>query len=816
MVEKNMLTGKGAKTMERIRKSVLVFTASLFLLCGGMQVMAQDLMEMSLDDLLDMEVTSVSKKAERLQDVASSLYVLTSENIKSSGATSLHEVLMGVPGYWGIQDEYSSVSPVIRNSPASNGSRGTVLYLLDGTPIQDIMASSFSFKNFDIPVEEIERIEVIRGSGGTIYGANSATGVVNIFTKTPEQSEGVEIDVAGAAAGLNSVSLRAGSQIGDNLSVAGYGKMRMFNGFGFLPEFDGEIVTVPVGETGTDSIISNRFTSNYDKSVMVSGGLKATYKINDDSKVAFTSHYNSAQQTTYTNYDTELSLIGAPDVLVENDVNRSRFVANMRYDHNFSDQHSIFVRASTNIENDFLNLLGGYKVDNSILDIEAQDNFSINSTNDLSLGVNYRAVKFDVYDINAVDAVRYVDPQAVENLTGAFVQDKVNLLDGKLPLLLGIKAENYSLIDDNFYLSPMAKVSFIPTEDLTIWGGYTQSYTTPGYNNTNIDLLLLQTLSDETVTGMATQGVYEGVYQQTYAQVIANGGDAATADAQATGAAAAFVGSPTGQATISATAEGIRGGLPNNVGVINGAETAPTQYRTMEVGFRASIMDGLSLESNVYYSSISDGITASATPVLINEESLVNPGEFADYYVYGNYIKGVTYGTETLIRYIPSIKTQFEFAHTFTKSEWEYQHNVDFDIDDETVVDPDEIDRTPEIPVMPEHLFKLKGHFQLPADLKMSVGVVYASKFSSQANYDFINQRYPSILSGGGTKVASNSDRTFINFRAEKMFMDDMLTVYAFGNDITNKGMVASTSALDNATLSQIGALYGVGVAVNF
>jgi len=106
-----------------------------------------DFFEMSLEDLLNMEVTSVSKKAERLQDVASSIYVLTAEDIMRTGATSLHEVLRTVPGYWGVQEEYSMVEPEIRSSPSWIGS-GSVLYLLDGTPVQGNMSSQFTFFEF--------------------------------------------------------------------------------------------------------------------------------------------------------------------------------------------------------------------------------------------------------------------------------------------------------------------------------------------------------------------------------------------------------------------------------------------------------------------------------------------------------------------------------------------------------------------------------------------------------------------------------------------------------------------------------------------
>ncbi len=98
------------------------------------------LLEMSLEDLLNMEITSVSKKSERLQDVASSIYVVNAEEIMQSGATTLHEVLRNVPGYWGVQDQYSSVYA----SHKKFSTRQCMILprysiLLDGTPIQELM-----------------------------------------------------------------------------------------------------------------------------------------------------------------------------------------------------------------------------------------------------------------------------------------------------------------------------------------------------------------------------------------------------------------------------------------------------------------------------------------------------------------------------------------------------------------------------------------------------------------------------------------------------------------------------------------------------
>lgn len=773
-------------------------------------VVEDDFFDMELEDFLNMEVTSVSKKAERLQDVASSIYVVTADDIKNSGATNLHEVLRTVPGYWGVQDEYSSVAPAIRNSPVANGSTGTVLYLLDGTPIQDLMGSTFSFKNFDIPLDEIDRIEVIRGSGGVIYGANSATGVVNIFTKSPEKYDGINVRAEAANPGYANVTVRAGGKLTDKLSLSGYGKMRHFEGFGLMNEFKGTATEVPSNEK-TDSLVNiqNRFQKNFEKQDMYSFGLKAAYTLSDKSNLSLNTHYNIQNQTEYTNYDTELALLPevipgtqASDVLVENNVTRTRFVGNLRFDHSFNDNHSIFIRTSTNQENDFLKLLGGYQVNNAIYDFEIQDNLSLGKYNDLSFGANYRIVQFDVNNINNQDGVAYVDPENTESLKGFFVQDKVKLLNEKLNVLVGVKGENYSLINDKYYFSPMAKLAVMPHKDITVWGGFTQSYTTPGYNNTNIDLMLLKKLPDAIENQVATQGVYQGVYQNALNQ--------GSTPAQAEQMAQNYVASQQGQQDVSQ----IKSQLPNNTGVKNGSNTVPTQYQTWEIGLRANLEKMLSFESNFYYSNVNDGIAASPSPIQTNVPSPTDASRTADYFLYGNYIKGTIYGTETVIKIIPSKETNFEISHVYTESSWEYQENDDFDVNTLT---EEERDETPETSVMPKHVFRMKGSFKLPKNFGLSISTIYATNFATESYYNYEQQRYPNILNDNlGTLVAENNSRTIINFKIDKYLLDNKLNIYMFGNDIFNEGLIANTSSLSNVTLSQIGSMFGLGANYKF
>jgi outer membrane receptor for ferrienterochelin and colicin len=780
-------------------KKIITSTFMILILMGQIAVAQEELTEevfdLSLEELMQMEVTSVSKKAERLQDVASSIYVVTSSDIEKSGATTIHEVLRNVPGYWGIQTEYNAVQASVRNSPVTNGSFGTVLYLLDGTSIQNLMGSDFSFGNFDIPLDEIDRIEVIRGSGGTIYGANSATGVISIFTKNPAKYDGVNVNVAGGNAGYINGSIRAGGAINEKVSLSAYGKVRSFGGFGSLAGED---------ENGNATVTSSRFVEDYEKSTMLSGGIKGAFQLSEASKLSFRTHYNSLDKFQYSNYFNTDFIFNQQDVLVGNEVDANRLVANIQYDLSFNDNHALFFRISTNKENDFFITGGGGRISNSMVDFEFQDNISIGEDNDLIFGANYRTVNFDVHDQNNAEILNYFDPQASESIKGIFAQDKLSLANGKFIMTLGIKAENYSLVNDEFYLSPMAKFTFKPTENLSIWGGFTQSYTTPGFTNTNIDLVLLQLPSVAEWTAMAPNIVFGQAYQGA----LDAGLDAAGAQA----AAAAFVASPAGQATI----QGTIAAKPLDIAVKNGSTTVPTKFSTFELGARIALNSMMTLESNFYYTNISDGIGVNPGDASEeNVEMLTQPGRFADYFLYGNYVEGNTTGLETMMRIIPNSNLRFELSHSWSKSEWSTQDNEDFDI---STLSADQIDQTPDTPEVPQHIVRLKTDYNFGSGFNANLGLIHASEFATQSNYILDQERYENIVEStvvdniNATTIAENNSRTIVNLRLNKKLMDDKLDVFVFGNDIFNKGIIANTNQISNVTLSQIGAMYGFGV----
>ena len=184
-------------------------------------VAAQDLAELSLEQLTQTQVTSVAKKPQKLEDAAAAIFVISQEDIRRSGLTSLAELLRLAPGVQVNQIDASTSAVGIRGF----GSRfsNKLLVLIDGRAVYTPTFGGVYWDTQDTPLEDIERIEVIRGSGGTLWGANATNGVVNIITKSAAATHGVLLS-GGIGDQERRATARYGAALGDYGDFRVYGK----------------------------------------------------------------------------------------------------------------------------------------------------------------------------------------------------------------------------------------------------------------------------------------------------------------------------------------------------------------------------------------------------------------------------------------------------------------------------------------------------------------------------------------------------------------------------------------------------------------
>jgi iron complex outermembrane receptor protein len=171
-----------------------------------------ELSNLSVEDLMKVEVTSVARRGQRLSETAAATFVISEEDIHRSGATSIPDLLRMVPGF--------DVAQINRNlwAVSARGFNGRwsnkLLVLIDGRTVYSELFGGVRWDVQDLPLDDIERIEVTRGPGGTLSGANAVNGIVNIVTKHPVDTHGLLASVSHGDSSGPSASVRYGGRFG--------------------------------------------------------------------------------------------------------------------------------------------------------------------------------------------------------------------------------------------------------------------------------------------------------------------------------------------------------------------------------------------------------------------------------------------------------------------------------------------------------------------------------------------------------------------------------------------------------------------------
>lgn len=182
---------------------------------------AADLAGMSFDELADIRITSVSKRDESLADAAASVFVITNDDIRRSGVTSLPEALRLAPNLHVAQINANNY--VISARGFSGTSANKMLVLIDGRSVYTPLFSGVFWDVQNVMLEDVDRIEVISGPGGTLWGTNAVNGVINVITRSAANTQG-GLATVGAGNRESTTALRYGGRMGADGSYRVYGK----------------------------------------------------------------------------------------------------------------------------------------------------------------------------------------------------------------------------------------------------------------------------------------------------------------------------------------------------------------------------------------------------------------------------------------------------------------------------------------------------------------------------------------------------------------------------------------------------------------
>ena len=171
-----------------------------------------DLGSLSLADLMNIEITSASRKEQRAADVPAAVYVITRDDIRRSGMTSVPDLLRLVPGVQVAQINANKWAVGVRGFNGVNSSK--LLVLVDGRSIYNPLFASVLWDTEDIMLEDVDRIEVVRGAGGAVWGANAVNGVINIMTKPAADTGGLLVRAGTGTLDPGDLAIRYGGALG--------------------------------------------------------------------------------------------------------------------------------------------------------------------------------------------------------------------------------------------------------------------------------------------------------------------------------------------------------------------------------------------------------------------------------------------------------------------------------------------------------------------------------------------------------------------------------------------------------------------------
>lgn len=430
----------------------LLLLLSVFSINTVAGVLGSDLTELSIEELMNIEITSASKKEESLFDTPSAVYVITSEDIRRSGLTSIPEALRLAPGVEVAELDANKWAISIRGFNDRFSTK--LLVLIDGRSVYTPLFAGVFWEEIDTLLEDIDRIEIIRGPGGTLWGSNAVNGVINIITKDSSDTQGVYVKAGGGNEEQGFVSLRYGGKAGEDLSYRIWGKF--FNRDDFASTLNG-------GDA-------------HDDRQFYHSGFRADWNINQTNKLTVSGDlYKVEFEDTIT-----LSNIAPPlTSIVESDSDFTSGNIITKWDHTFSNNtKSILQLYYDYVKRDIF--FGTEK--RSTFDLDLQFNLPSTHNNELIAGIGFRATTDDIN--TTTNNLTFNDNNRTDFTYSAFIQDKISLFDDKLNLVLGSKFEHNDY--SGFEVQPNFRFIVKPNDKHRFWGAVSRAVRIPSRIEENI------------------------------------------------------------------------------------------------------------------------------------------------------------------------------------------------------------------------------------------------------------------------------------------------------------------------------------------
>ena len=401
------------------------------------------LKHMSLAELGNVEVTTASKEPEEVWKTPAAIYVITQEDIRRSGATNFPDILRLAPGVEVAQIDSDHWSVSIRGFGAEFGNK--LLVLIDGRSVYAPLYAGVYWQAQATPLLDIERIEVIRGPGGTIWGANAVDGVINIITKSSKDTHGALLTGGGGNVDQGTGVARFGSVNGHGFNYRAY-----VMGYTVGPEF-------------------HAGGANFDDWRMGQAGFRTDWEMNPRDNFTLQGDVYrgvAGEATGYALYSppSQVAVNGNADLRGGNLLARWKRVQSDRSDF----QIQAYFDRTSHFEPE-------YGETRNTLDIDILDHLALPGQQNLLWGLGARVSPGNF--VQRVPSIDFLPHHLTDQIYSGFVQDTIPLLNHGLSLTVGSKLEhnNYT----GFEVQPSARLLWNRTPRRAFWASVTRAVRTP-------------------------------------------------------------------------------------------------------------------------------------------------------------------------------------------------------------------------------------------------------------------------------------------------------------------------------------------------
>jgi iron complex outermembrane recepter protein len=423
----------------------LLTATCAFASSGDQSGSAQDLTQLSLEDLMNVTVTSVSKKSEPVSEAPAAVYVINGEEIRRSGATCIPEALRLVPGMQVAQIDANKWAVTARGFNGMFANK--LLVLIDGRCVYTPAFSGVYWDVQDVVMESIDRIEVIRGPGATMWGANAVNGVINIITKRSSETSGISGGLSTGNRERNNAVIQYGGFVSENLSYRVNVKQFQVEPW---KKADRDTAQDNWGRTHGSFRLDWNPSKAYD--LTLSGDL---YDGKADTKNAL-----PIMVFPYLNIVTVRTAVSGGNILA-------------RGSHPLSDHSTITLQGYVD-HTQRVDLTGGET--RNTYDLEYQQDYRNSGTRQVELvwGAGYRVSTDDMIN---TPYYSFSPSKQSTGLLNVFGQFGVDVVKERLTITVGSKIEHNSFT--NFEIQPSMRFLWSPNKHNSLWGAVSRAVRTP-------------------------------------------------------------------------------------------------------------------------------------------------------------------------------------------------------------------------------------------------------------------------------------------------------------------------------------------------